>query len=170
MHGAMGTADDSVFQNNAAVQPEAGVNFIYHSPDGQWSQLHATDGNHGDGTTGAWLSNTFPIIEVVVMMTRAYRATCLEPVVARLLASTLVSLCGGARGGTHHAEYAILILGRKLQRRESRLGEATVGFDRLEDPAYVSYVRYVCGATQRHRGVFGLPVSSDKLDGFATGF
>jgi hypothetical protein len=75
-----------------------------------------------------------------------------RPAVSRWLtprvASASVILLGGARSAAHHAENAILILGRKLQRREARFGQATVGFDGLEDPAYVSRVRYTRTATQ----------------------
>jgi hypothetical protein len=85
--------------------------------------------------------------------------------VVRPVASTSGFLRRGARTGTHHAEYAILILRRKLQRREARFGEAAVGFDGLEDPAYVNCVRV--RSYNYTRRTHDLPLSSDELDSFA---
>jgi hypothetical protein len=71
-------------------------------------------------------------------------------VVARPVVSCCAWLCRGARTGTHHAKYAILIFGRELQWRKAQFGEAAVGFDGIEDPAYIRRGRYACMTTRTY--------------------
>jgi hypothetical protein len=55
--------------------------------------------------------------------------------------STSILLHGTAAANTWDAEHTVLAFGREFQWRKTRFREATVGFDRLEDPECVSHDR-----------------------------